>query len=141
FAMELVEGITLATKLSHGPLLFRDAAIIVKTLALALEYAHGCQVVHRDLKPGNVLIAKDGTPKIADFGLAKLLDNTLDGPTATDAALGTPSYMAPEQAAGRVKDVGPRTDVYALGAILYATLTGCPPFVAETKQEILRLVR
>src|SRR5262249_34233572 len=92
FAMELVDGGGLAAKLAAGPLPARDAAELVRALAAALDYAHRHQVLHRDLKPANVLLAGDGTPKIADFGLAKSLDESRDGPTATDAVLGTPSY-------------------------------------------------
>jgi len=96
-------------------------------------------VVHRDLKPSNVLLAEDGTAKIADFGLAKKLDAGA-GQTRTGAVMGTPSYMAPEQADGKSKEVGPATDVYALGAILYECLTGRPPFKAATVMETLQQV-
>src|SRR5262245_47535429 len=115
YVMEWVAGGSLAKKLVHGPLAFREAAELTRTLAEAIEFAHRKNVLHRDLKPSNVLIAADGTPKIADFGVAKLLDGASDL-TQTGSHLGTPSYMAPEQAAGRPKDIGPRTDVYALGA-------------------------
>src|SRR5436305_2724401 len=98
-----------------------------------MQAAHDKRVIHRDLKPGNVLLADDGTPKITDFGLAKKLDGGA-GQTATGAILGTPSYMAPEQAGGS-KAVGPAADVYALGAILYELLTGRPPFKAATVME------
>ena len=99
---------------------------LVETLARAVQAAHEQDVVHRDLKPANVLLAADGTPKVTDFGLAKKLDEA--GQTQTGAVMGTPSYMAPEQAGGRTKEIGPATDVYALGAILYECLTGRPPF-------------
>ncbi len=97
-------------------------------------------VVHRDLSPANVLMAADGTPKITDFGLAKLLIGGGSMRTATGELLGTPSYMAPEQAGSRDGEIGPATDVYALGAILYEMLTGRPPFKAEQPMETLRQV-
>src|SRR6202007_462749 len=93
--------------------------------------AHGEKVIHRDLKPANVLLLVDGTPKITDFGLAKKLDDTA-GQTQSGDIVGTPSYMAPEQAGGKSKEIGPAADVYALGAILYECLTGRPPFKAAT---------
>ncbi len=139
FTMEYVGGTTLAKKLAAGPLAHRDAATLVLTLATAVEYAHGRRVLHRDLKPANVLLGEDGSPKIADFGLAKLLDEGRDASTVTGAVLGTPSYMAPEQAEGR--NACPLTDVYALGVILYETLTGRPPFVGASNHETMRLVR
>jgi tetratricopeptide (TPR) repeat protein len=147
--MELVEGGSLAQKLAQAPLAARPAAELVEKLARAVHYAHERGVIHRDLKPANVLLTADGTPKVTDFGLARRLNETLGtgsessaARTATGAILGTPSYMAPEQAAGRGKEAGPATDVYALGAILYECLTGRPPFkgasALETMQQVLR---
>jgi tetratricopeptide (TPR) repeat protein len=105
----------------------------------AVQYAHARQVLHRDLKPGNILVMADGTPKVTDFGLAKRL--AADSPTQTGDVLGTPSYMAPEQLAGRAKQAGATADVYALGAIFYQLLTGRPPFRGETPLETLRQVQ
>jgi WD40 repeat protein/tRNA A-37 threonylcarbamoyl transferase component Bud32 len=131
FSLELCPGGSLADKFDGTPMRAREAARLVETLARAMQAAHEAGIVHRDLKPANVLLAADGTPKIADFGLAKKLDSAV-GQTASGAILGTPSYMAPEQAAGKTREVGPAADVYALGAILYELLTGRPPFKAAT---------
>jgi WD40 repeat protein len=132
FSLELVEGGSLADRLNGTPWPARPAAELVAALARAMQYAHSRGVVHRDLKPANVLLATlQAAPKITDFGLAKQLDSAV-GRTRTGAILGTPSYMAPEQAGGPRKEVGPPADVYALGAILYELLTGRPPFRAET---------
>jgi serine/threonine-protein kinase len=138
--MEYLAGGSLAGKLTGSGLPLREAARLIETLADAVEAAHRRHIVHRDLKPSNVLLTEEGTPKIGDFGLAKLLDAE-GGETAPDAVLGTPSYMAPEQAEGRAKEVGTAADVYALGAILYETLTGRPPFKAATRVQTLNQVR
>jgi WD40 repeat protein len=140
FALEFVEGGTLADRLRGEPLPPREAATLTETLALAVHVAHEKGIVHRDLKPSNILLAADGTPKITDFGLARQLDVSV-GQTATGAVVGTPCYMAPEQAEGHAHRAGPAADVWALGAILYECLTGRPPFQAPTVIETLLLVR
>jgi eukaryotic-like serine/threonine-protein kinase len=131
FSLEFVDGGSLAQKLDGTPLPPQQAARLVETLARAMHAAHQAGVVHRDLKPANVLLTADGTPKITDFGLAKKLDSDA-GQTQSGAIMGTPSYMAPEQAGGKSKEIGPAADTYALGAILYELLTGRPPFKAPT---------
>jgi len=139
FALEYVEGGSLAAKLDGTPWPPRRAAALVETLARAVHAAHEKQIVHRDLKPGNVLLTADGTPKVTDFGLAKRLD-VGEGFSRTGAAMGTPSYMPPEQALGKTKEIGPAADVYALGAILYQLLTGRPPFKGATTLDTLQQV-
>jgi serine/threonine protein kinase len=139
FALEFVDGGTLAQKLDGAPQPAREAAAMTLTLARAMHFAHERGIIHRDLKPANVLLTPDGSLKISDFGLAKSLEGG-DGPTQTGDIMGTPSYMAPEQASGVTKQVGPAADVYALGAILYEMLTGRPPFRAENSMETVRQV-
>jgi len=134
FSLEFCEGGSLDRKLAGHPLPPQQAAQLVETLARGMHAAHQANVIHRDLKPANVLLAADGTPKITDFGLAKKLDEA--GQTQTGEIMGTPSYMAPEQAQGK-RDVGPAADIYALGAILYELLTGRPPFRAATHMDTL----
>jgi len=138
--LELVEGRSLAQRLAGTPQPDRWAAELVEELARAIHAAHQQGVVHRDLTPANILLTVDDRPKITDFGLAKLLIGGGDMRTQTGELLGTPSYMAPEQAAGRHRSIGPATDVYALGAILYELLTGRPPFKAESPLETLHQV-
>ena len=139
FSMEYVDGSRLAEILQGTPMSPQRAAELARALARASESAHERGVVHRDLTPTNVLITSDGQPKIVDFGLSKLITGGA-GATMTGDVLGTASYMAPEQAGGRSKEVGPSADVYALGAILYEMLTGRPPFKAETPLDTLSQV-
>jgi formylglycine-generating enzyme required for sulfatase activity len=140
-ALEYVAGGSLAQRLDGTPQQPRAAAELVQTLAHAVQAAHEKGVIHRDLKPANVLLAEDGTPKITDFGLAKQLDVDA-GQTPSGAVLGTPGYMAPEQARGQNRATGPAADIYSLGAILYECLTGRPPFKAATSLDtILQVLR
>ena len=138
--LEYLDGGSLADRLRGEPQEPRRAAELVRTLAGAVEAAHDRGVVHRDLKPRNIVFTADGTPKITDYGLAKLLDTDL-GPTLSGQSPGTPSYMAPEQAGARPGSIGPATDIHALGAILYELLTGRPPFRGASVAETLEQVR
>jgi serine/threonine protein kinase len=138
--LEFVEGGNLAQHLGGAPLAPERAAGILQCLARGVQHAHERGIVHRDLKPANVLLTRDGTPKIADFGLAKRLNDD-QGHTRTGMPLGTAAYMAPEQALGRTRQIGPATDVYALGVILYEMLTGRVPFTGATLLETLDQVR
>lgn len=140
FTLEFCEGGALDAKLGGQPLPPREAAALVETIARAMQVAHDAGIVHRDLKPQNVLLAADGSPKVTDFGLAKRVGEGGSDLTASGTVLGTPSYMAPEQAAGKQKEVGHLADVYALGAILYAALTGRPPFHAATAMDTITQV-
>jgi hypothetical protein len=143
-ALEFVEGGSLDKRLgsadSPTPLPPVEAARLVATLADAMHLAHSRNIVHRDLKPANILLTANTVPKVTDFGLARCLDDD-SGQTQTGAVMGTPAYMAPEQASGRTHEAGPAADVYALGAILYACLTGRAPFRGATVMETLDQVR
>src|SRR5262249_31207626 len=139
FTMEFVEGGSLAEQIQGVPQPARQAAALVATLAEAIHAAHQSGIVHRDLKPGNILLTKDGTPKVTDFGLARRLEGN-GGLTLSGVPAGTPSYRPPEQARGKRQAIGPATDVYALGAILYEMLTGLPPFRADTAAGTLHQV-
>lgn len=137
FALEYVDGGSLADRVREHPLPSRDAARIMAAIAQGVEYAHSHGFIHRDLKPENVLIGEGDVPKITDFGLVKKKEAKGASLTQSGAIVGTPSYMAPEQAAGCKSDIGPATDVYALGGILYRLLTGRPPFHAATPLDTL----
>ncbi len=139
FSLEYVDGGCLADKVAGVPQEPREAAEIVRVLAEAMESAHRRGIIHRDLKPANVLLTRKGDLKITDFGLAKRFEEN-SGATREGAVVGTPSYMAPEQAEGKVKQLGPAADIYALGAILYDLVTGRPPFRAETLLQTLEQV-
>jgi tRNA A-37 threonylcarbamoyl transferase component Bud32 len=139
FSMEYVEGQDLGHRVRERPLPVTLAAAYVKRIAEAVQYAHERGVLHRDLKPSNVLIDASDQPRVTDFGLAKLLHSD-SGLTVSGQVLGTPSYMPPEQAAGRRDQTGPASDVYALGSILFFLVTGRPPFVAETLEATLAQV-
>ena len=139
YSMDFIDGISLAQRLAPGPLAGRIAARYVEAIARAIEHAHQHGILHRDLKPSNILIDKDDEPHVTDFGLAKRMHGD-SKQTRTGAVLGTPGYMAPEQAAGRIKELGAATDVYGLGAILYECLTGRPPFQAETPMDTMMQV-
>lgn len=138
--LEYVSGGSLAQQLDGLPVPPRRAAELILALARGVQHAHERGVVHRDLKPGNVLIHSDGTPKIADFGLAKHAEAN-HAHTLTGAIIGSPTYMAPEQAAGNSADIGPATDIYALGVILYELLTGKPPFKGDSVIQTIQQVR
>ena len=133
-SLELLEGGSLADRLEGTPQPARQTAELLMTLASAIQVAHDVGIVHRDLKPSNVLFTEDGIPIITDFGLAKRIDSD-SRQTETGQIIGSPSNMAPEQARGHTREVGPAVDVYALGAILYEMLTGRPPFNGETPME------
>jgi serine/threonine protein kinase len=139
YSMDFIEGISLAQKLKDGPLSSRSAARYVQTVARAMHHAHRHGILHRDLKPSNILLDAEDEPHVTDFGLAKRMGGD-SGQTRTGAVLGTPSYMAPEQASGKTREFGPATDVYGLGAILYECLTGRPPFQAVTPMDTVMQV-
>ena len=139
FSMDYVEGTSL-DRLTGRPFPTDRAARYVKAIAEAVQYAHERGVLHRDLKPHNILIDRRDEPRVTDFGLAKRLADGSPATTRTDAVMGTPSYMAPEQASARPDRIGPATDVYALGAILYELMSGRPPFAAESPLDTMRQV-
>jgi eukaryotic-like serine/threonine-protein kinase len=140
FSMELAEGGALASRLGGQPQPPAETAAMVETIARAVHFSHQRGVIHRDLKPANVLLTREGIPKITDFGLAKRLEAP-QGQTRSGAILGTPAYMAPEQADGKTSELTSAVDTYALGVILYEMLTGAPPFKGATPLDTLEQVR
>lgn len=138
-SLEYQEGGSLDKRLAGLPQSAASAAQMIETLARAIHHAHQQGIVHRDLKPGNIMLGKDGQPKIGDFGMAKLLEKECKN-TRTGDILGTPGYMAPEQALGDTGAIGPLADVYALGVILYEMLTGRPPFRGGNAVETLKMI-
>src|SRR5262245_30339079 len=142
FSLEFCDGGTLTEQLMKKRPSPREAAELIETLARAMHYAHLRGVVHRDLKPGNVLLTgAERVAKITDFGLAKRIDAEARDVSQSGAIVGTASYMAPEQAAGKVRDTGPAADVYALGALLYVCLTGRPPFAGPQHAVLASVLR
>ncbi|HEY6078041.1 MAG TPA: protein kinase [Polyangiaceae bacterium] len=140
FSLELVDGGSLEDRFGGKPMAWRQAAELISLVARAIHVAHLQGIVHRDLKPANILLQLDGTPKITDFGIAKRLDSSHE--TQAGKILGSPAYMSPEQALGKNDSIGPATDIYALGAMLYDALTGRPPFETDnTIDTILQAVR
>src|SRR4029450_12276311 len=139
FSMELVEGASLAQITRQAPLPPRRAATLVQAIAATMHHAHSRGVLHRDLKPSNILFDANDQPHVTDFGLAKVTGSASDV-TSTNAIVGSPSYMAPEQASGHSRDVDGRADLHALGAILYELLTGRPPFQADSAMATLKLI-
>src|SRR5204862_2581002 len=139
FSMKFVEGGQLDEVVRREPMPIRQAAELIAKVARTVHYAHEHGILHRDIKPGNILLDKNGEPHLADFGLARLVEaeSTVTG---TLEVLGTPSYMAPEQAAGDTAKVSKATDVYGLGAVLYQLLTGHPPFAGGTTYETINLL-
>ena len=140
FELEYLPGGGLEKRLDGTPWVPKRAARLVEILARAMAEAHRLGIVHRDLKPANILVASDGTPKITDFGLAKAVGSDSDL-TQSNAIMGSPSYMAPEQAGGYTKQAGPAADIYAMGAVLYELLTGRPPFRGATLLETIEQVK
>ncbi|MGE4000207.1 MAG: serine/threonine-protein kinase [Planctomycetaceae bacterium] len=134
--MDFVESGSLAERLQSGPLEPREAAELLLTIARAVGYLHQHKIVHRDLKPSNILLDEQGAPYVTDFGLAKVFEGD-SAETASGTIIGTPSYMAPEQAAGKSAEVSPQSDVYSLGTILYEMLTGRPPFAEDNPLDTL----
>ncbi len=139
YSMGFIDGQSLSDVLREGPLAPKEAAHLIRQVSQAVEYAHKQGIIHRDLKPQNILLSRDRSPRVTDFGLAKQLAGASEL-TATGQILGTPSFMSPEQARGDGPAIGPLSDVYSLGAVLYCLLTGRPPFQSANVIETLRQV-
>ncbi len=139
FSMAFIDGKSLQERIARGPLPQREAALLLQKIARAVHYAHEHGVVHRDLKPRNIMLTIDGEPKVTDFGLAKRVDGGTEL-TVSGQVLGTPGFMPPEQAQGKLGEIGPLSDVYSLGGILYCALTGRPPFQSANIVETLKQV-
>ncbi len=140
YSMKLIEGWTVQDSLARFKGQPAAIARLVEQVAGAIHHAHQRGVLHRDLKPSNILVDAQGNPHVIDFGLAKRLETTASDATTESGAAGTPSFMAPEQAEGRPEAITTATDVYGLGTVLYALLTGRPPFRSTSRTEILRQV-
>src|SRR5206468_1018231 len=138
-SMKFVEGGQLDEVVRHAPMSIRQAVELIVKVARTVHYAHEHGILHRDIKPGNILLDQKGEPHLTDFGLARLVE-TKSTVTRTLEVLGTPSYMAPEQAVGNNAAIGSVTDVYGLGAVLYQLLTGQPPFAGGTTYETIKLL-
>ena len=139
FSMKFVEGGQLDEVVKHTPMSLRQAAELIAKMARTVHHAHEHGILHRDIKPGNILLDANGEPHLTDFGLARLVESE-STVTRTLEVLGTPSYMAPEQAAGNNTKLTSATDVYGLGAVLYQLLTGHPPFAGGTTYETIKLL-
>jgi tRNA A-37 threonylcarbamoyl transferase component Bud32 len=135
FSLQLVNGVTLSQKIANGPLPQREGVRLIIPICRAVHYAHEHGILHRDIKPSNILIDESGRAKLTDFGLAKQ-EGVHESLTRTGAVLGTPTYMSPEQANGRVNAIGPASDIYSLGTVLYHVLTGRPPLLANSPVEL-----
>ena len=136
FAMQYLKGRTLLELINSGELDERQAVRHIESVARAVQFAHASGILHRDIKPSNILIDESGHARLTDFGLAKQTD-AAESLTRTGVVLGTPTYMSPEQASGRMGTIGPASDIYSLGSVLYHTLTGRPPFAAKTTMDVL----
>src|SRR5882724_5162775 len=139
FSMKFIVGGQLDAILKREPMSIRRAAELLVKIARTVQFAHERGILHRDIKPGNILLDRHGEPHLTDFGLARLIEHQSTITNSFDV-LGTPSYMAPEQAAGRTKELTPAADVYSLGAVFYDMLTGEPPFAGGTTYETIRMV-